>query len=236
VVELAFFSGTMDCGKSTVALQMDHDHSARGRAGLIFTSSTGPAARCSRPGSACRPPPARCPTTSASGTWSSSSPRAATGSTTSSATRRSSPRPPRWSSWPGVDEMAIDVFAFGITSDFRAQLFPGSQRLIELADRVEALQVEALCLVRQHCDPQRPRARRSHGGRGRAGRRRRHHARGSGVTEYEVLCRRQYMRRMTSHAARSAPVSPEVLPFDLDVRTVRRGGSDAEGPTLTRSR
>jgi len=44
-----------------------------------------------------------------------------------------------------VDEMAIDVFAFGITSDFRAQLFPGSQRLIELADRVEALQVEALC-------------------------------------------------------------------------------------------
>jgi thymidine kinase len=37
VAELVFFSGTMDCGKSTLALQMDHNHAARGRAGLIFT-------------------------------------------------------------------------------------------------------------------------------------------------------------------------------------------------------
>ena len=35
--------------------------------------------------------------------------------------------------------------------------------------------------------------------------------------EYEVLCRRHYMRRMTSHAARAAALSPEVLPFDLDL-------------------
>ena len=44
-----------------------------------------------------------------------------------------------------VDEMGIDVFAFGITADFRTQLFPGSRRMIELADRVQVLQVEALC-------------------------------------------------------------------------------------------
>ena len=44
-----------------------------------------------------------------------------------------------------VDELQIDVFAFGITADFRTRLFPGSQRLIELADRVQVLQVEALC-------------------------------------------------------------------------------------------
>ena len=37
VAELVFFSGTMDCGKSTLALQMDHNHRVRGRAGLIFT-------------------------------------------------------------------------------------------------------------------------------------------------------------------------------------------------------
>ena len=37
MAELVFFSGTMDCGKSTLALQMDHNHGARGRAGLIFT-------------------------------------------------------------------------------------------------------------------------------------------------------------------------------------------------------
>lgn len=38
-----------------------------------------------------------------------------------------------------------------------------------------------------------------------------------GQVEYEVLCRRHYMRRMTSHAARVAALSPEVLPFDLEV-------------------
>ena len=37
VAELVFFSGTMDCGKSTLALQTDHNHSSRGRAGLVFT-------------------------------------------------------------------------------------------------------------------------------------------------------------------------------------------------------
>ena len=37
MAELVFFSGTMDCGKSTLALQTDHNHSSRGRAGLVFT-------------------------------------------------------------------------------------------------------------------------------------------------------------------------------------------------------
>ena len=44
-----------------------------------------------------------------------------------------------------VDELRLDVFAFGITTDFRTKLFPGSQRLIELADRIEILQVETIC-------------------------------------------------------------------------------------------
>ena len=116
-----------------------------------------------------------------------------------------------------VDEMGLDVFAFGITADFRATLFPGSQRLIELSDRVQELQVEALCWC---------------------GRRATHNARvlngvmvvegeqvvvgdtspaASGLVEYEVLCRRHHMRRMTSHAARAAALSPDMLPFGLDV-------------------
>ena len=37
------------------------------------------------------------------------------------------------------------MFAFGILTDFRTQLFPGSRRLVELADRMNVLQVEALC-------------------------------------------------------------------------------------------
>ena len=39
----------------------------------------------------------------------------------------------------------MDIFTFGITADFRTALFPGSKRLYELADRVNVLQVEALC-------------------------------------------------------------------------------------------
>jgi thymidine kinase len=117
-----------------------------------------------------------------------------------------------------VDEMAVDVFAFGITADFRTQLFPGSRRMIELADRVQVLQVEALCWC---------------------GRRATHNARvvdgvmvvegeqvvvgdtkpgtDTGLVEYEVLCRRHFMRRMNSAAARAAASSPDTLPFDLNL-------------------
>ena len=38
MAELQFFTGTMDSGKSTLALQTNHNHAARGRAGRIFTS------------------------------------------------------------------------------------------------------------------------------------------------------------------------------------------------------
>jgi thymidine kinase len=120
-----------------------------------------------------------------------------------------------------VDELSIDVYAFGILTDFRTKLFAGSQRLVELADRINRLQVEALCWC---------------GARGT------HNARtedGAMVTEgdvivvgdldepdfgsgpaappaigYEVLCRRHHRRRMTAAAARAAKHSPDVLPFD----------------------
>ena len=35
--ELVFFSGTMNCGKSTLALQIEHNRSARGLQGMIYT-------------------------------------------------------------------------------------------------------------------------------------------------------------------------------------------------------
>jgi thymidine kinase len=44
-----------------------------------------------------------------------------------------------------VDVYDIDVYAFGLATDFRAQLFPAAQRLLELADSVHRLQVEVLC-------------------------------------------------------------------------------------------
>jgi thymidine kinase len=44
-----------------------------------------------------------------------------------------------------VDEWHVDVYAFGLTTDFRARLFPGTQRLLEVADDVQRVQVEVLC-------------------------------------------------------------------------------------------
>ena len=38
MAELHFFTGTMDSGKSTLALQTNHNHAARGRVGRIFTT------------------------------------------------------------------------------------------------------------------------------------------------------------------------------------------------------
>ena len=44
-----------------------------------------------------------------------------------------------------VDGHDVDVFAFGLATDFRTELFPATRRLFELADEVARLQVEVLC-------------------------------------------------------------------------------------------
>ncbi|GAB2590659.1 thymidine kinase [Paractinoplanes abujensis] len=59
-----------------------------------------------------------------------------------------------------ADDHDIDVFTFGLLSDFRGDQFPGSSRLVVLADVVEALQVYPMCWCGQ---PARMNARVSHG-------------------------------------------------------------------------
>lgn len=44
-----------------------------------------------------------------------------------------------------VDDMEVDVYAFGLLTDFRGQLFDGTKRMLEIADERVALQVEARC-------------------------------------------------------------------------------------------
>ena len=44
-----------------------------------------------------------------------------------------------------VDELDVDVYAFGLLTDFRGKLFPGSARLLEIADERLELQVQARC-------------------------------------------------------------------------------------------
>ncbi len=218
MAELVFFSGTMDCGKSTLALQMDHNHRARGRSGMVFTchDRAGASVLSSRLG-------LRADAIEVDDSldfWDLVVQQATHGRRIhylicDEAQFYSPEQVDQLARL--VDEVGVDVFAFGITADFRTQLFPGSRRLIELADRTEVLQVEALCWC---------------------GRRATHNARvmgghmvvegaqvvvgdtgGQVVTdvEYEVLCRRHYMRRMTSRAARDQAASADVLPFDLDL-------------------
>jgi len=44
-----------------------------------------------------------------------------------------------------VDDMEVDVYAFGLLTDFRGRLFEGTQRMLEIADERVALQVESRC-------------------------------------------------------------------------------------------
>ena len=214
MAELVFFSGTMDCGKSTLALQMDHNHAARGRAGLIFTKHdrAGVAVLSSRLGLARD----AVEVDDDLDFWNLIVSRATSGQRVDylicDEAQFYTPRQVEQLARL-VDEMSIDVYAFGITADFRTELFPGSRRMIELADRVQSLQVEALCWCGHRATQN---ARVMHGEMVLEGEQ---VAVGDispgdmAVVEYEVLCRRHYMRRMTSHAARAVAISPEVLPF-----------------------
>ena len=214
MAELVFFSGTMDCGKSTLALQLDHNHAARGRGGVIYTRDdrAGSDVLSSRLGLR----HAAVEVTDRTDFWDDVVQRRTRGERVDylvcDEAQFYSPRQVEQLAQL-VDEMGVDVFAFGITADFRTRLFPGSARLIELADRVEVLQVQSLCWC---------------------GARATHNARTVGgvmvvegeqvvvgdtdATEavaYEVLCRRHHMRRMTVAAARATAGDPQTLELDL---------------------
>ncbi|MEP7368907.1 MAG: thymidine kinase [Dermatophilaceae bacterium] len=197
-----------------MALQMDHNHAARGRAGLIFTKHdrAGVAVLSSRLGLARD----AVEVVDDLDFWNLIVSRATSGQRVDylicdEAQFYTAAQVEQLARL--VDEMSIDVYAFGITADFRTELFPGSQRMIELADRVQALQVEALCWCGHRATQN---ARVLHGEMVLEGEQ---VAVGDilpgdvEAVEYEVLCRRHYMRRMTSHAARAVAMSPEVLPF-----------------------
>ncbi len=212
--ELVYFCGTMDCGKSTLALQIEHNRSARGLHGMIFT-------RDDRAGSGVLSSRLGLSTSAVEAGYGfdfyvhlvdhlSGGGRAdyVIADEAQFYTAEQIDQLARV-----VDDLGLDVYAFGITTDFRTRLFPGSRRLIELADRIEVLQVEALCW----CG-----ARATHNARTVGGRM---VVEGAQVVVgdvnspenevgYEVLCRRHHIRRMTAAAARAAALSPDVLPVE----------------------
>jgi thymidine kinase len=222
--ELVFFSGTMDCGKSTLALQMDHNRSARGRRGLVFTRNdrAGRGVLSSRLGLATAAVEADGQTDlyryieralAADPLIDYVICDEAQFLTAEQAEQLAGV----------VDELGLDVFAFGITTDFRTRLFPGSQRLIELADRIQVLQVETLCWCGARATHN---ARTQNGimvlegeqvavgdvgahgpdqksGEGDDSQ----DGDGSGVLGYEVLCRKHHRARLSSAQSRSDRVA-----------------------------
>jgi thymidine kinase len=227
VPELVFFTGTMDCGKSTLALQMDHNHAARGRGGLVFTRFD--RAGASRVSSRLGLSTPALEVDERTDFWDEVAHRRTHGQRVDyvicDEAQFYSPEQVEQLARL-VDEMQVDVFAFGIATDFRTRLFPGSQRLFELADRVQVLQVEALCWCGQRA---------THNARtvdgvmvvegeqvvvGDVDEPWSHEAGAAPQVGYETLCRRHYGRRMTATAARAAATSPEVLPFDLAICAV----------------
>ncbi len=214
MAELAFFCGTMDSGKSTLALQMDHNHAAAGRGGVIYTRNdrAGQSVLSSRLG--LRHPASE--VTDETDFWDDVVQRRTRGDRVDYLVCDEAQF-----YTPGqveqlaqlVDEMGVDVYAFGITADFRTRLFPGSARLVELADRVEVLQVQTLCW----CGARATHNARSVNGTmvvegeqvvvGDTG--------GLEVIAYEVLCRRHHMRRMTGAVARATAVGPQTLALGM---------------------
>jgi thymidine kinase len=49
-----------------------------------------------------------------------------------------------------VDDLGVDVYAFGLLTDFRGHLFEGTTRFLEVADERVELQVEARCWCGAH--------------------------------------------------------------------------------------
>ncbi|MEU9733697.1 thymidine kinase [Streptomyces sp. NPDC048002] len=210
--ELVFFSGTMDCGKSTLALQIGHNRSARGLQGMNFTRNdrAGEGKLSSRLGLVTD----AVEVTEGMDLYGFLVDRLSKGGKVDYVIVDEAQflDPEQIDQLARVvDDLGLDVFAFGITTDFRTELFPGSRRLMELADRVEALQVEALCW----CG-----ARATHNARTVGGRMVVEGAQvvvgdvNSPAEEigYEVLCRRHHVRRMTAASARAGALSPDVLP------------------------
>jgi thymidine kinase len=212
MAELIYYCGTMDSGKSTLALQTAHNHKSRGRTGLIFTNKD-------RAGSGV--------ISSRLGLQSEAIEVAPELDIHKMVVERLSMGeridyiicdeaqfylPIQIDQLAKiVDGLGIEVYAFGILADFRTKLFPGSARLVELADRVNTLQVEALCWC---------------------GSRATHNARTvngvmviegeqvvvgdvdkSAEVAYEVLCRRHHMRQVTARASRAGHISTDPLPF-----------------------
>lgn len=210
MAELTYFTGPMDCGKSTLALQVAYTETQARREGRLFTmlDRSGRATITSRIGL----DKDALEVTPEFDFWAYVVSELTNGRRVDFLVCDEA----QFYQTEHIDQLAritdelqIDVFCFGILTDFRTQMFPASKRLVELCDRLEMLQVRPRCWCGEPAT---------------------HNARtvgGAMVTEgnqvvvgdtdddevaYQVLCRRHHRRRVTAQVA-AVTLSPEPLPF-----------------------
>lgn len=143
---LKFFYGPMDCGKSTLALQLDHNHSRQGRRGLLLTrfdrSHRGQiTSRMGITRDAIEVDDDIDLADLVKASWAVG--RRVDYLIVDEAQFFTPAQIDQLAQL--ADDVQVDVYAFGIATDFLGRLFPGSTRLFELADEVLPLQVEVLC-------------------------------------------------------------------------------------------
>jgi thymidine kinase len=143
MASLCFFWGPMDCGKSTLALQIGHNHARQGRRGLVLTrlDRSGEAQVTTRIGLAARAIEVEPDLDLVK--LVHAQPLPIDYLICDEACFYSVEQIEQLAEL--VDEEGIDVYAFGLATDFRSRLFPAAQRLFELADEVHRLQVQVLC-------------------------------------------------------------------------------------------
>ena len=143
---LKFFHGPMDCGKSTLALQIDHNHARQGRHGklLVRYDRSGGATITTRVGLSREAVEVHDDTDIrllVREQWASGRPLDylivdEAGFLTAEHVDQLAEL---------ADDWHVDVYCFGLATDFRTQLLPGAKRLFELADEVTPVHVEVLC-------------------------------------------------------------------------------------------
>jgi thymidine kinase len=218
MAELTFFYGTMNCGKSTLALQIHHNAVAAGKHVLLFTKhDRGGSTISSRIG--LEQPAvivhddldlhAYVISLLGSGT--------PVDVLICDESQFYSPRQVEQLARL-VDEADVAVQCFGLLTDFTTTLFPGSGRLMELADRREALQVEARCWCGE---------RGAMNARTVGGVIQREGAQvvvgdiDGGEVAYEVLCRRHHREGVTSADADRTPDTADTADT-RETRSLRR--------------
>jgi thymidine kinase len=143
VAELRFSYGVMSAGKSTLALQVEHTWSEAGRSGVLLTSNDrGGAGRVSSRLGFARPALEVTAGTDLDRLLASAVPDG--GFVVADEVQFYAPEQVDALA-RCVDEREVDVACFGLLTDFRTALFPGSRRLVELADVLVPLPLPVTC-------------------------------------------------------------------------------------------